>query len=106
MAAEEKSTNRYTSRKVEVDGITLYDSDARFRANFLKKHLKKGETAIAYVPGHYIACVAYKNGKYLMLESAYGKKRGTTPYGDWVTASRLKSGTMKSKNFFVFKATD
>lgn len=72
----------------------------------LKKHLKKGETAIAYVPGHYIACVAYKNGKYLMLESAYGKKRGTTPYGDWVTASRLKSGTMKSKNFFVFKATD
>ena len=40
MAAEEKSTNRYTSRKVEVDGITLYDSDARFRANFLKKHLK------------------------------------------------------------------
>ncbi|MBR3165852.1 MAG: RICIN domain-containing protein [Lachnospiraceae bacterium] len=72
----------------------------------LKKHLKAGETAIAYVPGHYMACVAYKNGKFLMLESAYGKKRGTTPYGDWVTESRLKSGTMKSKNFFVFKATD
>lgn len=32
--------NRYTSRKVEVDGITLYDSDARFRKNFLKKHMK------------------------------------------------------------------
>ena len=40
MATEVKSNNRYTSRKVEVDGITLYDSDARFRANFLKKHLK------------------------------------------------------------------
>ena len=39
MATEVKSTNRYTSRKVEVDGITLYDSDAKFRANFLKKHL-------------------------------------------------------------------
>ena len=32
--------NPYTSRKVEVDGITLYDSEARFRKNFLKKHLK------------------------------------------------------------------
>ena len=33
MATEVKSSNRYTSRKVEVDGITLYDSDARFRAS-------------------------------------------------------------------------
>ena len=32
--------NRYTSRKVEIEGITIYDSDARFRRNFLKKHLK------------------------------------------------------------------
>lgn len=32
--------NKYTSRKVEVDGITLYDSDAKFRKDFLKKHLK------------------------------------------------------------------
>ena len=40
MATEVQSTNRYTSRKVEVDGITLYDSEARFRKNFLKKHLK------------------------------------------------------------------
>ena len=29
---------KYTSRKVQVDGITLYDSDAAFRRNFLKKH--------------------------------------------------------------------
>ena len=31
---------KYTSRKVQVDGITLYDSEADFRKNFLKKHLK------------------------------------------------------------------
>lgn len=30
---------KYASRKVQVDGITLYDSDAAFRRNFLKKHL-------------------------------------------------------------------
>ena len=36
---EETKQNRYTSRKVEVDGITLYDSEARFRRNFLKKHM-------------------------------------------------------------------
>ena len=35
-----EQNNKYTSMKVEVDGITLYDSDARFRKNFLKKHLK------------------------------------------------------------------
>lgn len=36
----DNTPNRYTSRKVEVDGITLYDSNAKFRSNFLKKHLK------------------------------------------------------------------
>lgn len=35
-----KPETKYTSRKVQVDGITLYDSEASFRRNFLKKHLK------------------------------------------------------------------
>lgn len=35
-----KPETKYTSRKVQIDGITLYDSEASFRRNFLKKHLK------------------------------------------------------------------
>ncbi len=34
-----KRENKYTKSKIEVDGITLYDSDAHFRKGFLKKHL-------------------------------------------------------------------
>ena len=88
----------------KIYGYEYLGATTNFTA--LKKHLKKGETSIAYVPGHYIACVDYKGGKFLMLESAYAKKRNTTPYGDWVTEARLKSGGLKSKNFFIFKATD
>lgn len=40
--------NRYTSRKVEIEGITIYDSDARFRRNFLKKHLKTPSMSCAF----------------------------------------------------------
>ena len=35
-----KPETKYTSRKVQVDGITLYDSETAFRKNFLKNHLK------------------------------------------------------------------
>ena len=42
------TANRYTSRKIEVDGITLYDSDARFRRNFLKKHLKNSVDVVRF----------------------------------------------------------
>ena len=37
--ATDMKENRYTSRRTEIAGITIYDSDARFRKDFLKKHL-------------------------------------------------------------------
>lgn len=46
-----KPETKYTSRKVQVDGITLYDSEASFRRNFLKKHLKN--TVAAFAAGLY-----------------------------------------------------
>lgn len=70
----------------------------------LRKHLKAGGTAIAYVPGHYMAVADYKNGKYLVLDSYARSKRKTSPYGDWVKGSRFKSGGLKSKAFFLLKA--
>ena len=48
-----KPESKYTSRKVQVDGITLYDSDAKFRKNFLKDHLKNSVDVVrfAYMMG-------------------------------------------------------
>ena len=42
------SNNRYTTNKVELDGITLYDSSARFRKNFLKKHLRNSVDVVRF----------------------------------------------------------
>ena len=40
--------NKYTSRKKVVDGITLYDCDARFRKNFLKKHMRNSVDVVRF----------------------------------------------------------
>lgn len=69
----------------------------------LKRHLQKGGTAIGHVPGHYIAIGDYKNGKYLVLDCYAAAKRHTTPYGDWVSGSRLQSGGLRSKAFYLIK---
>ncbi|MDO4554040.1 MAG: RICIN domain-containing protein [Lachnospiraceae bacterium] len=88
-----------------------YGSDYGFKLSgstkslsVLKKHLKAGGTAIAYVPHHYMAVGDYKNGKYLALDSYATTTRKTTPYGTWVKGSRFKSGSLKTKVFFLFKS--
>ena len=71
----------------------------------LQQHLQHG-TAIAYVPGHYMAVGDYKSGKYLALDSYATEKRKTSPFGLWITGSRFRSGSLKAKNFFLFKSTN
>ncbi len=71
----------------------------------LQQHLQNG-TAVAYVPGHYMAVGDYKSGKYLALDSYATDKRQTSPFGKWITGSRFLSGSLKSKNFFLFKSTN
>jgi len=70
----------------------------------LRKHLEKGGTAIALVPGHYVAIVAYRasDKKYLVLDSAVYAKRPTTIHGDWVSAATLRSSHMKCEYFHLF----
>ena len=72
--------------------------------NTLKKHLQSGGTAIAYVPGHYMAVGAYKNGKYFALDSYATAKRATSPFGIWVAGSRFLSGSLKARCFFLWNA--
>lgn len=70
----------------------------------LKKHLQKKGTAVALVPGHYIAIVAYRksDGKYLVLDSAVSGSRPTSIYGNWKSASQLSSGRLWCEYFHLF----
>lgn len=72
----------------------------------LKNHLQKGGTAVANVPGHYIAIAGYRksDNKYLVLDSAITGKRATTVNGDWVEESALQSGTLNCWYFHLFSA--
>lgn len=70
----------------------------------LKKHLKKGGTAVALVPGHYIALTAYRasDNKYLVLDSAVYAKRPTTIDGTWIAAKDLQRGYLNCEYFHLF----
>ncbi|MDO5146716.1 MAG: hypothetical protein Q4D60_06910 [Eubacteriales bacterium] len=72
----------------------------------LKQKLKQGDTAIAYVPGHYGAIVDYdaKKNQYLFLDSRYLPKRGTCSFGDWVSEKDLTAGGLYAQMFFYYKA--
>lgn len=102
--------NQGTADTLYADFSNIYGKTYHFRhvgktysLSTVKKYLKKGSVAIALVPGHYIAIVAYraKDNSYLVLDSAIYGKRPTTIYGDWVTASTLCSGTMWCEYFHI-----
>lgn len=70
----------------------------------LKTHLKNGGTAVALVPGHYIAIVGYRenDNAFLVLDSAIYDKRPTTINGDWVSEATLRTGTLYCSYFHLF----
>lgn len=72
----------------------------------LKEKLKEGDTAIAYLPGHYGTIVDYnaKKDKYLLMDPHYLPKRGTSSFGDWVSQEDLEEGTLMVQTFFYYKA--
>ena len=72
----------------------------------LQKNLRKGGTAVALVPGHYLAIVKYRasDGKYLVLDSAVGGRRPTTINGDWMSMGQLQSGALLCQHFHLFSA--
>lgn len=74
----------------------------------LKKKLKKGDTAIVYVPGHYVTIADYdkKSGKFLLLDPHYLPKRGTCSFGDWVSEEDLTDGNLYAQMFYYYTAID
>lgn len=73
----------------------------------LRSRLKKGQTAITHVPGHYVTIVAYnsKTKKYLLLDPHYLPKRHTCAFGDWVSAKTLSEDTLYAYNFYFYERT-
>ena len=74
----------------------------------LKKKLNKGDTAIAYVPGHYVTIADYdkKSGKFLLLDPHYLPKRGTSSFSDWVSEKELTEGNLYAQMFYYYAAID
>jgi len=70
----------------------------------LRNHLQNGGTAIALVPGHYMAITDYRasDNAYLVLDSAITGTRPTTIHGDWVNQGRLTYGSMGCYYFHLF----
>ena len=73
--------------------------------NTLKKKLQEGDTAVVYVPGHYVSVTDYDEEKdrYLMLDSNYLPKREDSPYGDWIRPERLQEGMLQSQGYYFYK---
>ena len=91
--------------------IIIIDNNSEKEETFtyfkeLKEKLKEGDTAIAYLPGHYGTIVDYnaKKDKYLLMDPHYLPKRGTSSFGDWVSQKDLEEGTLMVQTFFYYKA--
>ncbi len=90
----------------QFGGIYGFEYDGKSGSiDTLKKKLDQGDVAMAHVIGHYVAITSYdqKKDKYLLLDSNYLPKRETTPFGDWVSPSRLTDGYLYGQMYFFYK---
>ena len=99
----EALTNNIDENNVYVY-FSTYINSLKNKNDF--KNLKEGDTAIAYLPGHYGTIVDYnaKKDKYLLMDPHYLPKRGTSSFGDWVSQKDLEEGTLMVQTFFYYKA--
>ena len=74
----------------------------------LKKKLLAGDVAVAHVPGHYVCISAYDKdkNKFLLLDSNCLPKREDSPYGDWISQTRLEEGYLAGYKYFFYKLAD
>ena len=74
----------------------------------LKDRLLAGQTAITYIPGHYVTIVDYNpdTKRFLLLDPHYLPRRKTCAFGDWVSQKTLESGDLFAQTFYYYKACD
>lgn len=66
----------------------------------IRGDLQNGRVAILGVDGHLIACVAYQNGQYLILDSYPSSSRGTRSGYRWLSAGQF-TGRLRIKSINV-----
>lgn len=71
----------------------------------LEEKLHSGDTAVAYLPGHYAAIVSHSRvrDKFLLLDSHKIAARGTSEWGNWVSKEDLSTGKLQVQTFYFFK---
>ncbi len=75
---------------------------ANVKSSVLINHLNSGGTAIAHVPGHFIAIVDYNasNNTYHVLDSYPTTARGSYPGDVWLSASHLTTVAKMTVDWF------
>ncbi len=71
----------------------------------LQNHLANGGTAIAHVPGHFIALVGFSDGKYHVYDSYPTSARPTGTGDCWKTPSQMATGKLKVDWFCLLTRT-
>ncbi|MBE6763384.1 MAG: hypothetical protein E7553_03380 [Ruminococcaceae bacterium] len=71
----------------------------------LQNHLANGGTAIAHVPGHFIALVGYSDGKYHVYDSYPTSARPTGTGDCWKTPAQMNTGKLKVDWFVLLTRT-
>lgn len=71
----------------------------------LQNHLANGGTAIAHVPGHFIALVGYSDGKYHVYDSYPTSSRPTGTGDCWKTPAQMNTGKLKVDWFCLLTRT-
>ena len=88
--------NRGNSYNIKYVGYTSEYSK-------LKNYLVKGNVAIINIPNHIMACVAYSNGKYLVLDSSPNSNRGTSNGYAWKTEKEMKNMGVNNEFYIIGK---
>jgi hypothetical protein len=70
----------------------------------IRECLKNGGVVAAHVPGHYLCIADYDEAKkkYLVLDSHPLPKRATSPFGSWVSESRLGTGSLMVSTSYMY----
>ena len=89
--------NRGNSYNIKYVGYTSEYSK-------LRNYLVKENVAIINIPNHIMACVAYSNGKYLVLDSSPNSNRGTSNSYAWKTEKEMKNMGVSNEFYIIGKS--
>ena len=101
--------NAFVNKYGATYGFKSSGSGSNINTDTVKNHLAKGGTAVVHVNGHYMCLAGYDKStdRFLVYDPSPGKDRNgynnssrrsglTSVGGDWISTSKLTSGTLNS----------